>query len=71
MLIASIANIVKCKHDGKPILTKPEYELHWDLITDPNDTVCDMESPMRDLRNRGATVSKETDFVKELNINLR
>jgi len=66
MLIASIANIIKCKHDGKPILTAPEYELHWDLITDPNDTVCDMESPMRDLKNRVELQTRLWDSVMNL-----
>lgn len=52
MLFANIANIVKCKHEKRPILTKPDYELYYDLITDPNDVVCDIGSPLVDLRNR-------------------
>lgn len=41
MLIANIANIVKTKYEGNPIMTSPEFELFWDLITDPNETVYD------------------------------
>lgn len=52
VLIANLANIIKCKYEGIPISTQPDYELYWDLITDPNNTVCDMSSPIRDLRNR-------------------
>lgn len=52
MLFANISNIIKCKHEKRPIMTKPDYELYYDLITDPNDVVCDIESPLTDLRNR-------------------
>lgn len=52
MLFANIAYIVKCKHEKKPIMTKPDYELYYDMITDPNDVVCDIDSPLADLRNR-------------------
>ena len=52
MLIANLANIVKSRHDGKPISTQPEYELYWSIISDPNDMVCDMSSPLTDLKNR-------------------
>jgi hypothetical protein len=54
MLIANLANIVKCRHESKPIQTQPEFELYWDLITDPNEVACvtNRDSPMVDLRNR-------------------
>ena len=52
MLFANIAHIIKCKHEKRPIMTKPDYELYYDLITDPNDVVCDIDSPLTDLRNR-------------------
>ena len=51
-LFANIAHIVKCKHENKPIMTKPDYELYYDLVTDPNDVVCEIGSPLTDLRNR-------------------
>jgi len=54
MLIANLANIVKCRYENKPIQTQPEFELYWDLITDPNEVACvsNREAPMTDLRNR-------------------
>jgi hypothetical protein len=52
MLIANLGYIVKCKYEGAPIATQPDYELYWDLITDPNNTICDMSSPLMDLKNR-------------------
>lgn len=52
MLFANIAHIIKSKHEKRPIVTRPDYELYYDLITDPNDIVCDVESPLTDLRNR-------------------
>lgn len=52
MLYASISNIVKLKHQGAPITTKPEYSLLWNMMTDPNDAVCDIDSPIKDVKNR-------------------
>jgi hypothetical protein len=54
MLLASISNIVKLKSEGKPLLTQPEFELYWDLITDPNQTVCvnDNSKTLTDLLQR-------------------
>ena len=53
MLLASISNIIKCKQEGKPITTLPEYELYWDLITDPNQScVTDERKTMEDLEKR-------------------
>jgi hypothetical protein len=52
MLIANLGYIVKCKNDGKPIMTKPDFELYWDLITDRNDHACSMESAIKDIKNR-------------------
>jgi hypothetical protein len=67
MIIANLANIIKCKHEGKPIVTKPEFELYWSLITDPNNTaVCDMDSPLRDLKNRIVLQTRLWDSVLNL-----
>lgn len=52
ILIANLGYIIKCKKDGNPIMTKPDLELYWDLITDPNDHACSMESAIKDLKNR-------------------
>lgn len=55
MIIANLANLVKTKYEGNPILTAPEYELYWDLITDPNEIACsgtNTQSPIVSLFNR-------------------
>lgn len=52
MLFASIGNIVKLKHEKKPLMTNPDAELYYDIISDPNDVVCDIESPIMDLYKR-------------------
>jgi len=66
MLIASLSNIVKTKYEGKQVRTKPEFELFWDLLHDKNDLVCDMESPLKDLRNRVVLQHKLWDAVFNL-----
>jgi hypothetical protein len=70
LLIASIANIIKCKNDGKPIMTQHEYELYWDLITDPNQSVCvtDNSKTMDDLYNRTFLQSKIWESVMHLRL---
>lgn len=52
MLIANIPYIVKCRYGKEPIMTKPDYELLYDLISDPNDIVCNLDSPIKDLKHR-------------------
>ncbi len=52
MLIANLSHIVRSRYNKEPILTKPDYELFYDLVTDPNDIVCDASSPVKDLRDR-------------------
>lgn len=54
MLVANIANIIKSKYENKPIMTQPEFELYWDIITDPNEVSCivNRESPLADLKSR-------------------
>lgn len=52
MLRASIGHIVKQKYNKEPIVTKDDYELYYDLVSDPTDVVCDESSPMKDLCQR-------------------
>lgn len=68
MLLASIANIVYYRYNGIPIRTQPEYELYWDLITDPNEIVCvsPRESSLVDLRNRVKLQVELWKLVREL-----
>lgn len=68
MLLASIADIVFNRYKGIPIRTQPEYELYWDLITDPNEVVCvsPKESSLIDLRNRVRLQVELWKLVREL-----
>lgn len=70
ILLASIANIIKCKNEGKPIMTQHEYELYWDLITDPNQSVCvtDNSKTMEDLKNRVVLQTKLWESVMHLRL---
>lgn len=52
MIFANLAYIVKCRYDKLPIASLPDYFLFHALISDPTDVVCDIESPLKDLRNR-------------------
>ena len=52
MLYSNIGRIIKCRNDGKPVMTSPDALLYQDMIIDPNDVVCDTNSPITDLRNR-------------------
>lgn len=65
-LIANMSHIVKCKYEGKPIATKPEFNLLWNMMVDPNDTVCDMSNPLKDLKNRILLQTRLWDSVMNL-----
>lgn len=49
---ANLAYIIKSKHEKKSITTRPNYELYYNIITNPEDVVCSIDSPMADLKNR-------------------
>lgn len=51
-LYANMANVVKARYNQEPFTTRPDYELFYNLITDPNDVVCDSRSAVKDLKNR-------------------
>ena len=51
-LFSNIANIVACRYNKETFKTRPDYELFYNLVTDPNDVVCDSKSPLKDLKNR-------------------
>ena len=40
MIYSNLGGIIKQKHIRQPVLTKPDYEYYWDLVTDPNDLSC-------------------------------
>jgi hypothetical protein len=66
MLIANLGHIVKCKFEGQALVTKPDFELYWNLIIDPNERVCHMNSPIKDLSNRFYLQTKLWDAVLNL-----
>ncbi len=51
-LYSNMAGIVKARYNRQPLRTKTDYELFYNLVTDPNDVVCDTHSPVGDLLNR-------------------
>jgi len=65
-VIGNIGHIVRCKSDARPLSTQPDYNLYWNLITDPNDTVCDMKSPIVDLKLRYQLQCRLWDSVLNL-----
>jgi len=52
MLYSNFGSIIKSRYEGKPIVTEPDSMLFYDLIYDPNDVVCEINSPITDIRNR-------------------
>jgi hypothetical protein len=68
MLLSNIAYIVHCKNNGLPLRTLPDYEVYWDLRTDPNEMVCvgQNESPLVDIRNRVRLQIELWKVVREL-----
>lgn len=51
-LLANIAHIVRCRYEKTNKMTQSDYKLLFALISDPNDIVCDVDSPFKDLLNR-------------------
>lgn len=66
MLLSNIGYIVKCKQEGREIMTKPDFELYWEMITDPTAHVCDTSSPIKDLYNRYVLQTRVWDCVLNL-----
>jgi hypothetical protein len=51
-LYSNMAGIVKNLYNREPLRTRPDYELYYNLVTDPNDVVCDSRTPVGDLLQR-------------------
>ncbi len=67
MLLASIAKIVAYKTVGQELQTQPEYELYWDIATDPAETACvNKTKPFTDLVNRCNVQTKLWEAVLNL-----
>lgn len=49
---ANIAFIVRCRYEKTNKMTQADYKLMNALVSDPNDVVCDIENPFKDLLNR-------------------
>lgn len=52
-LFTNLAYILKCKHLGEQLTTYHSYLMLYNLVTDPTDVVCNSDSPLRDILNRG------------------
>ena len=51
-LYSNMASVVKSRYQDEALTTRPDYELFYSLVTDPNDVVCNNASPILDLLNR-------------------
>jgi hypothetical protein len=51
-LHSNLAGIVKARYNGEQLTNRPDYELFYSLVHDPNDVVCDNRSTILDLLNR-------------------
>lgn len=52
MLYSNFGSIIKSRYEKKPILTEPDSLLFHDIVTDSNDVVCEVNSPIADLKKR-------------------
>ena len=69
MLLANMGNIIKCKVEGRPIKTQPEYDLHWAMVSDPNDINCNISNPMEDIYKRFTLQTEIWNAVSNLRTN--
>jgi len=51
-LYANFGSIIKCRKNSMPVQTEPDAMLYYDICSDPNDIVCEINSPITDIRNR-------------------
>jgi len=65
-LYSNMAGIVKARYEEDPLTTKPDYELFYALVTDPNDVVCTSASPVSDLAQRCAVQQQLWNSVLHL-----
>lgn len=67
LLLASIAEILTYKTNGQELQTQPEYELYWDISTDPAESACaNKTKPFTDLANRCNVQTKLWEAVLNL-----
>jgi hypothetical protein len=65
-IYSNMAGIVKARYEEEPLTTKPDYELFYALVTDPNDVVCTATSPINDLAQRVAVQQQLWNSVLHL-----
>ncbi len=51
-LYSNMSGIIKSRYNHQPLTTRPDYEVFYNLVTDPNDVVCDTRTPVADLLHR-------------------
>ena len=51
-LYSNFGSIIKCRKESLPVRTEPDAMLYYDICSDPNDIVCEINSPITDIRNR-------------------
>ena len=66
MLIANIGSILKAKKEKSAPMTQPDFELYWNLITDPTESTCSDISPLKDLMKRYILQTRLWDSVLNL-----
>lgn len=52
MLYSNFGSIISTRYKRQPITNEPDALLFYDITSDPNDIVCEIKSPITDLRNR-------------------
>lgn len=68
MIIASISKIISQKQNGLELQTQPEYELYWQIATDPAETACVTKNnkPFYDLYTRFIVQTKLWESILNL-----
>jgi len=66
MLYANFGSIIKSRYEKRAIVKEPDMLLFYDITTDPNDVVCEISSPITDLRNRYSVQIKLWSTVMQL-----
>lgn len=51
-LHSNIGGLLNSRYQEEPLTSRADYELFYNLVSDPNDIVCSSSSPIEDLLNR-------------------
>lgn len=66
MLYANFGSILDARQKKRPIVNEPDALLYYDITTDPNDVVCDVNSPIADIKNRFQVQIELWETVRKL-----